>query len=63
MSRKRDLDPVSGGPNEGVAVSARVNMPKNNDAEIIVPAERHEKISQMDNGEFSFDSDERFEGR
>ena len=36
-------------------ISARVNSPKNDDAEIIVPVDRHEKISQMDNGDFSFD--------
>ena len=36
-------------------IDARVNSPENNDPEIIVPIEQHEKISQVDNGEFSFD--------
>ena len=38
-SRKRDFDPVPGGPNEGVANDARVISSKNNDAEIIAPIE------------------------
>jgi putative SOS response-associated peptidase YedK len=36
-------------------IDARMNLPDNNDPEIIVPIEQHEKISQVDNGEFSFD--------
>ena len=36
-------------------IDARVNSPENNDPEIIVPIERREKISQVDNGEFRFD--------
>ena len=36
-------------------IDARVNSPENNDPEIIVPIEQHEKISQADNGEFRFD--------
>jgi hypothetical protein len=36
-------------------IDARVSSPENNDPEIIVPIEQHEKISHVDNGEFRFD--------
>jgi hypothetical protein len=58
VNRKRDIGPVPGRSNEGVAVSSRVNSPNNNDAEIIVPIDQLEKGSQTKHGEFCFDSGE-----
>jgi hypothetical protein len=36
---EKNLGPLPGRPHEGWPVSARVNSPKNNDAEIIMPVE------------------------